>query len=105
MLPFDNDSEAKERGTLRPDEVPLIYVASPLTRASSEEERRTILFQIDKIVTSISERTSGGAPLFRTHAPAVHSSPWAAEGATPAQIFERNTSLILTEADAVIVGV
>lgn len=85
------------------DELPLIYIASPLTRADqSPELRRSVTFQVDKIVTTIQDPCFDGGPLqFRTHAPAVLSAPWSSD-ASQWQIYRQNTLLVLAEADAVI---
>ena len=102
-LPFGGEAEVKKPSVPPPADVPLVYVASPLTRATSPKERRAIEFQVDKIVTTTTERTHDDASLYRTHAPVAYSSPWRAKGAMPTEIFKANTALILTKADAMII--
>ena len=86
------------------DDLPLIYIASPLTRVdASPEQRRSVTFQVDKIMSTIQDpRFDGGPLLFRTHAPAVLSAPWSSD-ASQWDIYRQNTHLVLAEADAVII--
>ena len=85
-------------------DLPLIYIASPLTRADqSPEQRRSVTFQVDKIVATIQDpRFDGGQLEFRTHAPAVLSAPWSSD-ASQWDIYRQNTRLVLAEADAIII--
>ena len=85
-------------------DLPLIYIASPLTRADqSPEQRRSVTFQVDKIVATIQDpRSDGEPPQFRTHAPAVLSAPWSSD-ASQSEIYRENTRLVLAEADAIII--
>ncbi len=85
-------------------DLPLIYIASPLTRADpSPEQRRSVTFQVDKIVATIQDpRFDGGPAQFRTHAPAVLSAPWSSD-ASQWDIYRQNTRLVLAEADALII--
>lgn len=101
-LPFNGAPASPPRPIGSPEDIPLIYIASPLTRITSESERRSIVFQVDKIVTTIADR-HGGHPLYRTHAPAVLSSPWIATDMSAEDVYRQNTTLILTEADAIII--
>ena len=86
------------------EDLPLIYIASPLTRADAlSEQRRNVTFQVDKIVATIQDPLFDGAPAqYRTHAPAVMSAPWASN-ASAWDIYRQNTHLVLVEADALIV--
>ena len=85
-------------------DLPLIYIASPLTRADqSPEQRRSVTFQVDKIVATIQDPRFDGGPLqFRTHAPAVRSAPWSSD-ASEWDIYRQNTCLVLAEADAIVI--
>ena len=85
-------------------DLPLIYIASPLTRVdTSGERRRNVTFEVDKIVATIQDPCFDGSPLeYRTHAPAVLSAPWSST-ASAWQIYQRNTLLVLAEADAIII--
>ena len=86
------------------EDLPLIYIASPLTRADAlSERRRNVTFQVDKIVATIQDPRFDGTPAqYRTHAPAVMSAPWASN-ASEWDIYRQNTHLVLAEADALIV--
>ncbi len=85
-------------------DLPLVYIASPLTRVdTSSELRRGVTFEVDKIVSTIQDpRFDGSLPKFRTHAPAVQSAPWSSED-SDWDIYRQNTRLVLTEADAIII--
>ena len=83
-------------------DIPLIYVASPLTRATDEHQQREITFGVDKIVKVIGDRTPDDCELIRTHAPAMLSAPWNGDHSPP-EIFRRNSRLVLAESDAVII--
>lgn len=100
-LPWESGATPQGEADL---ELPLIYIASPLTRANeSDDERRLVSFEIDKIINIIQDPHFDSGPLrYRTHAPAVLSAPWTSN-ASPWQIFRKNTLLILAEADALIV--
>ena len=84
--------------------MPLIYVASPLTRVdASSEQRRAVTFEVDKIVATIQDPRFDGAPAqFRTHAPAVLSAPWTSN-ADAWDIYRQNTHLVLAETDAIVI--
>ncbi|MCQ3808625.1 MAG: nucleoside 2-deoxyribosyltransferase [Acidimicrobiia bacterium] len=86
------------------DDLPLIYVASPLTRANqSPKQRQSVTFQVDRIVATIQDpRFDGGTLQFRTHAPAVLSAPWSSD-ASQWDIYRQNIRLVLAEADAMII--
>lgn len=100
-LPWESGANPRGEADL---DLPLIYIASPLTRANqSDEERRLVNFEVDKIINIIQDPHFDGSPLrYRTHAPAVLSAPWSSS-ASPWQIFQKNTLLVLAEADALIV--
>lgn len=100
-LPLGEDEDTYKTGD---EELPLIYIASPLTRPDgSDEDRRLVTFEVDKIVNVIQDPHFDGSPLqYRTHAPAVLSAPWVSS-ASPWQIFQRNSLYLLAEADALIV--
>ncbi|WP_420619558.1 hypothetical protein [Candidatus Poriferisocius sp.] len=100
-LPWESGENPRGTADL---ELPLIYIASPLTRANdSDEERRLVGFEVDKIVNIVQDPHFDGGPLkYRTHAPAVLSAPWISN-ASSWQIFRKNTLLVLAEADALIV--
>lgn len=83
------------------EDAPLVYIASPLTRAITDQDRQQILFGVDKIVATVHEKRSESGELLRTHAPAVLSAPWGGEH-EPQQIFRQNSMLVLAEADALI---
>ena len=85
-------------------DLPLVYIASPLTRVNTSSAlRRGVTFEVDKIVSTIQDpRFDGAEPEFRTHAPAVQSAPWSND-ATDWDIYRQNTLLVLAEADAIII--
>lgn len=100
-LPFSSDDAPVKGENL---DLPLIYVASPLTRVNATSElRRSITFEVDKIVATIQDPRFDGEPLaYRTHAPAVLSAPWTSN-ADDWDIYQQNTRLVLAEADAIII--
>ena len=100
-LPFELPEPPADRAQ---EDLPLIYVASPLTRvADSPDKRRAITFQVDKIVSTIQERRDGqDGPRYRTHAPAVRTAPWAVDGPTDVEIYRSNTQLVIAEVDGLI---
>ena len=101
-LPFDNLRSPDEGD--RDDDIPLVYVASPLTRATTNTERQAITFQVDKILGTITERERDeDVPAYRTHAPAVLTAPWALTDVPDDHIYKTNTLQILTEADALVI--
>lgn len=83
-------------------DMPLIYVASPLTRAIDQTQRLAVEWPVDKVMSTIDSALEGGQPRYIVHAPAVQSAPWLGDDHTPSDIYQLNTRLLLAEADALI---
>lgn len=100
-LPFDSSPNGGGDVAADPDNDPLVYVASPLTRAAGET-RMLIKFAVRQIVSVVVESREG-RQRYRTHVPAVLTAPWDDHDLSDTEIYRMNTSLVLTKADAMIV--
>jgi hypothetical protein len=88
------------------DEMPLIYVACPLTNLSTVG-RQSICATVDNIKLriehlTVADRVAAEQWPVAVYAPVEHSAPWKEDGRSPADIYELNLGQVL-DADAMIV--
>lgn len=88
------------------EEVPLIYVACPLTNLTAAG-RQSICATVDNIKLRIDQLTVADRVAMEqwpvaVYAPVEHSAPWKPDGRSPAAIYELNLGQVLN-ADAMIV--
>jgi hypothetical protein len=84
---------------------PLVYIAAPLSHLKDARDREHVELLAHAIEAAIREQTRGEPdswPL-RVHSPVKLSAPWKGDSCSPLEIYERNTTLLWTEADALIV--
>lgn len=87
-------------------EVPLVYLASPLTNLTSTA-RQSVCATVDNIKLriehlTVADRVAAEQWPVAVYAPVEHSAPWKQDGRSPAEIYELNLSWVL-HADAMIV--
>ncbi len=87
-------------------EVPLIYLASPLTNLTSTA-RQSVCATVDNIKLriehlTVADRVAAERWPVAVYAPVEHSAPWKKDGRSPTEIYELNLSRVL-DADAMIV--
>lgn len=89
---------------LAPD-APLIYLAMPLSFLPDAEAREQVEFQAYTVGRAIADTTRDRTDPWpvRVHSPLMWSAPWRKNDLTPQDVYELNTRMLWTEADALIV--
>lgn len=96
---FDFEAPARE-----PD-VPLIYLAMPLSHLSEDEREHIELLAstISRAIEDASKKSSSEPWHIAVHSPVKLSAPWKEDWRTPANVYQLNSKVLWEQADALIV--